>query len=289
MKTKRILIPIDFSPCSIHALKEAVFFARIAQAELLLVHVVQNLLGNSELQAIMPGQNSLRDALIEQIEKQFDEVITEYCSGVQLSYRIENGSAYRWAVQLAKEEPCQMIFMGTNGASGMQARLLGTNADRVVSLASCPVITIREPKETVGYKRIVMPIDTSKYSRQKVDLAIEISKIANSKLFVLGVSTLSDDQTAHQLKVLTTQVAETLAQNQVDYDVNHILGQNLTEATLSHAYNNNADLIIIMTEQEPSIEALFLGEYAMQMVHQSTIPVLSMRPKPVDGNVIIGY
>jgi len=52
----------------------------------------------------------------------------------------------------------------------------------------------------------------------------------------------------------------------------------------------DADLIVIMTEQEPSITGFFLGTYATQVVNHSKIPVMAVHPSESDGSTItVGY
>ena len=61
-------------------------------------------------------------------------------------------------------------------------------------------------------------------------------------------------------------------------------GKNVTTATLEYAEEVGADLIAIMTEQEKSLTSLFLGTYAQQMINESKIPVLTVRPRSVLAN-----
>ena len=57
--------------------------------------------------------------------------------------------------------------------------------------------------------------------------------------------------------------------------------KNVTQSTIDYAHSVNADMIAIMTEQESNLTSLILGNYAQQMINQSDIPVLSVRPKQV--------
>ncbi len=52
------------------------------------------------------------------------------------------------------------------------------------------------------------------------------------------------------------------------------MGGNITNVTIAYAEKINADLIVIMTEQEPQIGSFFLGKFAQQMVNNSPVPVL---------------
>ena len=56
---------------------------------------------------------------------------------------------------------------------------------------------------------------------------------------------------------------------------------NVTADTIEYANKVNADMIAIMTEQESSLSSLIMGTFAQQMLSQSTIPVLTVRPRKV--------
>jgi nucleotide-binding universal stress UspA family protein len=53
--------------------------------------------------------------------------------------------AYQEIVTLAVDERADLIVIGTHGRGGIDRALLGSVADRVVRLAPCPVLTVREP------------------------------------------------------------------------------------------------------------------------------------------------
>jgi nucleotide-binding universal stress UspA family protein len=81
--------------------------------------------------------------------------------------------------------------------------------------------------------------------------------------------------------------------NQVDNyltkaDVKHVcefvsVPKNLTITTLEYADKIDADLLVIMTEQESSLTSFLLGNYAQQMLTMSTRPILSIRPEEVNS------
>jgi nucleotide-binding universal stress UspA family protein len=67
-------------------------------------------------------------------------------------------------------------------------------------------------------------------------------------------------------------------------------GDNLAKMTMAVAEELDADLTVIMTEQEPSLTGLFLGTYATQVVNHSKIPVMAVHPMESDASTItVGY
>ena len=77
--------------------------------------------------------------------------------------------------------------MGTHGANGIGEFFIGSNAHKTVTLAPCPVITVQGNSKKLGFRKIILPIDDSIHSRQKVNYAITIAKKYAAKIDILGL------------------------------------------------------------------------------------------------------
>ena len=71
-------------------------------------------------------------------------------SGIKTSWRVQMGAPHEEIVRTAAEEGAGMIVMGTHGRSGLNRALLGSVTERVVRLARCPVLTVRQAKAEGG-------------------------------------------------------------------------------------------------------------------------------------------
>jgi nucleotide-binding universal stress UspA family protein len=56
-----------------------------------------------------------------------------------------SGIAYAEIINRAKNWPADLIVIGTHGRTGMKHMLIGSVAEKVVRLATCPVCTVRHP------------------------------------------------------------------------------------------------------------------------------------------------
>ena len=70
--------------------------------------------------------------------------------GIKASWRLQVGVPFEEIVRVAKEEHADMIVMGAHGRSGLNRVLLGSVAERVIRLAPCPVLTVRQAKPGGG-------------------------------------------------------------------------------------------------------------------------------------------
>jgi nucleotide-binding universal stress UspA family protein len=70
--------------------------------------------------------------------------------GIKASWRAQAGVPFEEIVRIAEEERMDMIVMGTHGRTGLNRALLGSVAERVIRLAPCPVLTVRQTKSEAG-------------------------------------------------------------------------------------------------------------------------------------------
>lgn len=252
---KHILVPVDGSSQSMVAFQSAIIFAQQYGSELTAVHI---------------EENSDEEGIKAKLEP--------YAKGVKYRYMHKSGSVFKGILKAAEETDASLIVMGTHGVTGFQEFWMGSNAYKVVSSSKCPVVTMRE-KGAHTFNTIVLPIDTSFESRQKVPYALSIAKRFGATIHLLGVSVDKDKETEYQVNAYTRQVMHTFDDENISYTFEKRLGGNITQTTIDYAQSVNADLIIIMTEQEPKIGSFFLGKFAQQMVNHSPTPVMSIAPR----------
>jgi nucleotide-binding universal stress UspA family protein len=288
---RKVLIPYDFSETAELALEHAVFMAKLHKADIILVHVIESYSFTSAISSAFGKSQSEFEEKIESSANDKLQQLTErlhHDSGMKVIHRTESGKIYKKIVGVAEEIEADMIVMGTHGVSGFQDFLVGSNTYRVVMGAPCPVISVQQHSKKIGFKDIVLPIDNSHSSRQKVKHAVEIAKHYNSIVHIAGLMTMSDVDMQRKFEVKIHQVQAYLDEHEVPHTVKVFKTENASTTTMTYANQINADLLIIMTDQEGS--GIFMGNYAQQIINQSKIPVMSIRPDEGDPDKIsIGY
>lgn len=140
----RILVPTDFSKDAHYALEYAVGLAKDYDAELVIVHVVEEIIVPAFPQAptYIPMQD-LENAAKKELHKLADETKGE---GVKARSVLRRGSPAFEIIAAAGDEGCELIVMGTHGHTGVAHLLLGSQAERVVRASAVPVLTVRHPE-----------------------------------------------------------------------------------------------------------------------------------------------
>lgn len=272
---KKILTPVDFSEDSINALEHAINIAHKMQAGIHLVHV----LPQKKLFSLF--SNSREEYTRSEVEENLDRLIRRLSSehNVQLEYTVMEGKVYEQVVNCADEIEPEMIIMGTHGRSGMEELWMGSNAYRVVSHSPCPVLTLRKNWNASGFPRIVLPIDNSPETRQKVPFTVEFAQHFNSEVHVVGVISDDADGVIRRINNYVHQVKKYVEEYGLKTVDSTRQGSNITDMAIDYAKEVEASAIAVMTEQEIDAANIILGPYAQQMVHHSPIPVLSVRPR----------
>ncbi|MBK7213971.1 MAG: universal stress protein [Bacteroidales bacterium] len=272
-----IIAAIDFSDCSINALEHAVSIANKGILDLHLVWVNNPSITKTTIYSDNASE------LIEEIKKQFAKLIEKYkplLPESNIDYVIREGKVYREILDEAREMESLCIIMGTHGSSGFEQFWIGSNANRLISVAHCPVISLRAGISAKHQlERIVMPIDSTIDTRQKVPFTAYLARLFDAEIYVVSVYASKYKAIQRRVDEYTDQVIEYLEEEGIPYKRDTLVVDNLTTSTIEYAKKVRANLISIMTEQETSPFNLLIGPYAQQMVNNSPFPVLSINAK----------
>jgi nucleotide-binding universal stress UspA family protein len=140
------------------------------------------------------------------------------------------------------------------------------------------VLTIPE-KGNFNLNSIVVPIDTSFETRQKIPYALSMANLFNATIHVVGVSNDTDKDAEVTIKNYTRQVCNHIQEKGKASTLEMRLGGNPSKQTLQYAAEKEAGLLVIMSEQEGRFMDFFTGKYSEQIIKNSTIPILTVHSK----------
>ena len=163
-----IVVAVDFSQSSLNAFLHALSIAQNCKTDLDLVWVRKSAEEKDKFDA--------ESDPTKEVKLHFDELISKYqpeLPGNKITCKIRTGKVYKEITDEAKESKAMLVVAGTHGASVFVEFWIGSNANRIVSLSPCPVITIREGIDiNRPLARIVCPIDSTSETRQKATIHI---------------------------------------------------------------------------------------------------------------------
>jgi nucleotide-binding universal stress UspA family protein len=148
MTAQHLLVPVDFSEYANQALEYAIRLASKLDAHLTLLHVIQSPpWGGIDLDVTFPHAYStflqhLETEITHSMEAYLQRVTT---AGLVGDMAVVHGVPFHEILETARIQQVDLIVMGTHGRTGLYHVLLGSVAEKVVHLAPCPVLVVRQP------------------------------------------------------------------------------------------------------------------------------------------------
>ncbi|MFY8021102.1 MAG: universal stress protein [Bacteroidia bacterium] len=181
--------------------------------------------------------------------------------------------------KIVLESPPDLLMISTKSDGNNGGIVSASDAIKIIDHFERMVLTVPCNGTKFDFSNIVVPIDTSFETRQKTPYALTMAKAFNSTLHVVGVSNDTGKDAEVAVKNYSRQVSNHIEEKGFRCKLDMRLGGNPTEQIIQYAKENNAGMIIIMTEQETGFVNLFKGKYSEQMIKNAPIPVLSIHPK----------
>ena len=254
-----LLIPIDFTAQSLLAIKQAYNLARYTHSKIILLH----------------AYTEVRAEMYDELNKLTKQTETE--SGSPTEFMNVKGNIYLEVPRISKEINATLVMVGLE--SHMNAKnILGASASKMIRECHCPVISIRGKENKDGCENILLPLDLSRESREKVDVAIQFAHYFGASIRILAVFSLSDAAYENQLLAYSHQVKQFIKAKGISCSNKSIASDNLADTIVEYANKVESDLIIIMNKPNLNIKELFSGTEAQRVVDISNLPVMTINP-----------
>ncbi|MBE0647899.1 MAG: universal stress protein [Bacteroidales bacterium] len=282
---KKILVPVDFDPQSLIALEQSYNLARLLPAEIVLLYVYDPPTG---IRSLFSASHD--EEILEKLEDELNNLASKVHTETKLTVStiLEKGRVYSKILESADNIEAQFIIMGQHSEPelpGNTAGVMGANSSRVLRSTKCPVITINAKHHFAGCRNILLPLDLTRESRQKVNWGINIARIYGAGIKVVsGIVSNGDTEGIEKLKFLARQVQKIIEKEGIACTAEIIENIENEKALIPTLLNyaekqGDVDLIMIMTQQEAGLIEFFMGSVAQEFVRLSPVPVMSIVPK----------
>lgn len=271
-----IVVGVDFSSSSIHAIEYAIPLANKLGTDIILVWVDK----------FIPTESIYPDTSIDtrnEAKKRFTALIIQYkkelAEGIKMEYKLRKGKIYHELEILARNVNAMMIIAGSHGLSGYEEYWMGSNAYKIVTYASCPVITVRfDFTINANIDKILVPIASSPETLQKLPFIAKLAKVFNSEVHIIATHYSNLKSIQRIAGKYGNQAVQYFKDQKIRNIYDDIVSEDITKGVLSYATAIEADLIGIMTDQETPANIL-LGPHSQRLINQSPQPVMCMHPQ----------
>lgn len=280
---KKILVPIDFSQYAKNAMFVAADIARQSGASLELLHVNLAAVYSVPLSEYSTGANILVEeddqydkSAADLLEKLKIEILAmPSYTDLDIKTRVEEGYLHTSLRNVATEADADLIVMGTRGSSGMAEFMVGSNTEKVIRTAPCPVLAVPEHINQFELKMVLLPSTLKSDQHGVFQYLAQWEKIFDFHVKVLYLNNPSGLPTDGSAEAQKNRLAEAAGLKKTDVIVT--TGTFFEDnAILIAADICNADLIVMATHQRQGLSHLLFGSVTEDTVNHSHIPVLAV-------------
>ena len=251
-----ILIPIDFSKQSLVAIQQTYNLAKYTHSKIILMHA---------------DPNSSND---HQIELEQLAATTKAESGLEVDFINLKGDVYEATDKKAAELGSGLIVVGLDTQVRFRSFLGSNPVSKFIDNAPCPIITIRSGDNRNECKNILIPIDLSPESREKVGPVVQLAKYYKAAVKIVSVFPPNDEKYENELLPYINQVKKFIKESGIACTNKSIPSNNTAQAVVDYASNNEIDLIVQMNKKD----GLFGTSDSHKIVEMSKVPVMSINP-----------
>ena len=291
-----ILVPTDFSEKSLAALEESFNLAKLTKLDITLLHVIRD--SGSSIFSMFDEDKSRK--LKKEYEDQYRDELVKIAreasakNGVKVNPMISRGKEYDKILKASDLLESKFIVVGLNAEAFTNTKnAIGSITSKLIRRAKCPVIIVNNKAGFNGCRSILLPLDLSVETRQKVANAVELAKLFNSTIKIVSVipsGSISVD--VEKLKVQMTNAEDFIRSQKIKVQAEILKKSKDVKSPapqiLKYAEEQgDVDLIMIMTQQESGLFDLFVGSSAQHFIRSAKVPVMSILPKQLGFSSII--
>ncbi|CAN5909164.1 universal stress protein [soil metagenome] len=277
---KKILIPTDFSDDANNAFAVAVHLSRLTGARLKLLHVIEPPYSKSSLAALGPSGEAAvnQDTYLKQLKQHSEQLMRNLLD--QEDYRqveVEHGVCIAKVIdqvlRVIEEERVDLVVIGAKGAGSKEEMLIGSNTAKVVRLAPCAVLTVKNHAEAFHPQYILFPTNFEDDLSSVTEEIKAFQHLLGAKLHLLYVNLPG---TFGSTRNLTERMREFADRYHLqNFTTNVFSADTEGEGTLQFAERIGADLLLMVTHGRTGISRFLSGSITEGVVNNTNLPVLT--------------
>ncbi len=281
---KTILVPYDFSQEAQYAFEFAIELAKKRKNKVKLFHVIelptpQSFNSMGDVNAYSNEINQIFTIeLIEKRKRQLAEIERTFENqDFEFKTKMVFGNPFVGITKEITEAKADIVIMGSKGSSGLEEVLLGSNTEKVVRNAKCPVITVKSPITPDGIKKIVFASDFKDVPSDVVNKIKALAENIDAELHLVKINTPTMFESSRKSKEKIKAFVKDFEVNATSIDVYNNSSEE--EGIIEYADDINADMIAMSTHGRTGFMHLISGSIAEDVVNAAKRPVWTMKSR----------
>ncbi|MEM9856944.1 MAG: universal stress protein [Bacteroidota bacterium] len=272
MNTK-ILVPVDFSECSINATQYAASLAKKMNASLVLLHSLNVPVTHGELGATtILGE--LTTGIEEDIEENFQKLVLQVPLLKDISYTkvIRHSFVTDAVYHTSANEAIDLIVMGTKGAHGLEEMIMGSNTYSVIRDIDIPVLAIPEGAVFKSIQGIVFASDYKTTNTDNLKPLLSFTKTFGSEIHVLHVAS---EKNISQNELEEAKKFQRFFKN-VRHHFHFIQNENLETSIENYVKDHRINMISLLPRKHSLFEQIFGKTHSRKIILHTEVPLLAL-------------
>ncbi|KAB1069683.1 universal stress protein [Tamlana haliotis] len=273
----KILVPTDFSTQAENALKVAVQLAKKHGCKIHLLHILDLPMHHVDpvnATSFSSGPEAL--FFMKLAKKRFDDLLKkDFLKDLEVFSAVNFQEIYSGIADECEKHNIDLIIMGSNGSSGLEEILVGSNTEKVVRHSKVPVLTIKKEHTNFEINNMVFASDFTEENLQAFEKASKFAQLWDAKMHLLYVNTPNRFVTSKKAEAQIEKF--TNAANFSNYSKNIYNDETIEKGIINFSYNIDADLIAMSTHGRKGISNFFNGSISEDLVNHALRPVLTFK------------
>ena len=281
---KKILVPIDFSKPAMNAAEVAADIARKSGAQLILLHVIEEIVPDSiNVEGEVGVGSNWEDKIytvrmIDKAKKQMAKLLEDpRLEDVRTKSEIRLGTPYHGMNAIITDHKVDLVVMGTAGHSDLEEMIIGSNTEKVVRTAHCPVLTVHNKPANNEFKNIVYATAMNKDEEVFSKIVRATQKLYDATIHLVRINTPGNFQRDVVVKKYMNDFAKKLQLKNCTINVFNDITEE--EGIIYFADTIDADMIAMATHGRTGFAHVLAGSIAEDVVSHSKRPVLTFVTK----------
>ncbi len=268
---QKILVPIDLSDTSLNALNAAVNLAKLHDAKIIILNVVETLASINQMNGF-PSFNVRKSA----------DILSALLAAMEHTNEIRpeliqvDGNVVESILSTSTNYKADLVVIGTHGASGFRDGFLGSNSYNTIKYCACPVLTIPGRRKIKSFKKALFPIRPVSGALTCYDIASHFLE-SQSTLEVLGLSHIKTQNQTGVLDRIVDEIRVQLERDRVKTITFWGKHFSIYEDIIDYVQQNQPDLIVLTSSIDAISKANFIGPYTQKIINCVQAPILTVK------------
>lgn len=209
-------------------------------------------------------------------KKRFGEILSKpFLKGIPVHETVQFHQAFDGIMEISDEHSCDLIVMGSHGATGYKEMFIGSNTEKVVRNSHIPVLVIKNDHPVFNIENFVFATDCEMETKHTFREAINFADKIGAKIHIVYINTANNFKTSKDAQDCLEEFVR--GEDLKNYSLNIYNDVTVEKGILNFARSIDAGLIGISTHGRKGLAHFFNGSISEDLVNHANQPVITFK------------